>query len=109
MSTEKTTKPQTSSKTNFVPNNYNISTNTLVNILVKKGICTIDELKLLEEQIRVENFSNNGASFVNIDNPYSNRGRFPSLKKKMSKNRWSRKMGTLLFGWKWKKVKKNPQ
>ncbi|MFZ5515099.1 MAG: hypothetical protein ACOY90_00575 [Candidatus Zhuqueibacterota bacterium] len=83
-----------------------ISLESVVSILVKKGICTREELLALEEEIRHERIEQPQLKYMNIQNVYD-RGRFPGLKRSMSKYRWSRRLGTLLFGWKWKKVKKN--
>ena len=90
----------------YVPNADVISLETLVNIMVKKGICTVDELFMLEGRVQQSNKKNDHNNFVPIQNQY-HRGKFPSIKKMMSKNKWSRRLGTMIFGWKWKKVKKN--
>lgn len=84
-----------------------ISLETVVNMLIQKGICTTDEIFGLEKNLIKSRNLNPEVTFINIQNPY-NRGRFPGLKRAMSKHRWSRKLGSWLFGWKWKKVKKNP-
>lgn len=89
-----------------VPNADVISLETIVHVLVNKGICTADELFALEGSIQQLNQSTATSHVVNIHNQYD-RGRFPELKRAMSKHRWSRRLGSLLFGWKWKKVKKN--
>lgn len=90
----------------YVPNADVISLETLVSIMVKKGICTADELFMLEGRIQDSNKSKNHNNFVPIQNQY-HRGKLPGLKKTMSKYKWSRRLGTIIFGWKWKKVKKN--
>ena len=113
-------------------NSDEVSRDALVNLLIKEGVCTSDEIAKAEEKIRAndnlsskEKFSpedlsklkreirNNQSkeknmTIVNINNPYD-RGRFPSIKRAMSKHRWSRRLGTWLFGWKWRKVKKTPK
>jgi len=89
----------------FVPNADVISLETLVNMLVAKGICTVEELFMLEGRVQELNQKNHTTNIVSIHNQFD-RGRFPGLKKAMSKHRWSRRLGTLLFGWKWKKVKR---
>ena len=90
-----------------VPNADMISVETIVNMLVKKNICTAEELFMLEGTIKEQNHDNNQNSFVSIkyDAHQSNQTR---LKRLMSKRRWTRRLGTALFGWKWKKVKKSP-
>lgn len=91
-----------------------ISTESIVNILIQKGICTAGEILELEGTIHNnKSFKQvksggvkNGANFINIQNPYD-RGKYPGLKRYLSKYHWSRRLGTKLFGWKWRKVKKN--
>lgn len=90
----------------WVPNADEISMGTVVNMLIEKGICSADELLALEGKIREQQVYNKSTSIVEIKKNY-NRGRFPGLKRIMSKHRWSRRLGTWLFGWKWKKVKKH--
>lgn len=94
------------SQVNFVPNADVISLETIVHMIVNKGICTADELFMLEGQVQELNTNDRKNQFVKIQTDFD-RGRFPALKKTMSKHRWSRKLGTMVFGWKWKKVKKN--
>lgn len=89
-----------------VPNADMISTETIVHMMVNKGICTVDELFMLEGRIQEAGQHQKNQQYVNIQNQYE-RGRFSALKRAMSKHRWSRRLGTWLFGWKWKKVKKN--
>ncbi|HEX9973051.1 MAG TPA: hypothetical protein VGD14_13355 [bacterium] len=95
-----------SSKIDYVPNADVISLETIVHMMVNKGICTADELFMLEVNVQELNINDKKNQFVKIQNNFD-RGRFSGLKKTMSKHSWSRKLGTMLFGWKWKKVKKN--
>lgn len=90
----------------YVPNADVISLVTLVHMMVNKGICTSEELFVLEGRVQELSQKEKKNNFIQIQNHYD-RGRFPGLKRVMSKHRWSRRIGTLLFGWKWKKVKKN--
>ncbi len=91
-----------------------ISTESIVNILIQKGICTAEEILGIEGTIRNhKSFKQvksgkrkNTANFINIQNPYD-RGKYPGLKRYLSKYRWTRRLGTKLFGWKWRKVKKS--
>ena len=92
---------------NFVPDANTISLETVINILVKKGICTTDEIFRLQGHLQDQQHCVNGNNFISIQNDYD-RGRLPGLKRKMGKKKWTRKLGSLLFGWKWKKIKKNP-
>ena len=91
----------------WVPNAHEISVETVINMIVSKGICTVDELFEMERRIKEHGgYASRQGVVANIEN-ITDRGRFPALKRKMSKSRWSRKLGSLLFGWKWKKVKKD--
>ncbi|OQX83074.1 hypothetical protein B6D60_11130 [candidate division KSB1 bacterium 4484_87] len=90
-----------------VPNADIISIETVVNMLVRKGICTAEELFILEGQLQEQNKDTKENKVISIKSDYE-RGRFPALKRWMSKRRWTRHLGTALFGWKWKKVKKSP-
>jgi len=92
---------------NYVPNADVISLETMVHMMVNKGICTAEELFMLEGRIQGLSQQNVGNNLVPIQNHHYHRGKFPGLNKAMSKYRWSRRLGTILFGWKWKKVKKN--
>lgn len=89
----------------YVPNADVISLETMVHILVSKGICTAEELFMLEGHVQELNHKNGNKNFMPIQNQ-RDRGKFPALKRAMSNYHWSRRLGTLLFGWKWKKVKK---
>ena len=89
-----------------------ISLETVVNVLVKKGICSAEEL--FEEERRRREYTDDVKGTTVVDTkrkPTDENGRKQSrrkqnwLKRKMSNKRWSRKLGTTLFGWQWKKVK----
>lgn len=88
-----------------VPDADMISLETIVHVLVNKGICTREELLAFEESFQRKTQGSQQNNYVNIQNTHD-RGRFSGLKRSMSRHRWSRRLGTLLFGWKWKKVKK---
>jgi len=83
-----------------------ISVETIANLLVKKGVVSAEELFMLEGRVREEKSRLETANYVSVKNSH-NRGRYSGFKKLMSQFRWSRRIGTLLFGWKWKKVKKS--
>ena len=89
-----------------------ISLETVVNVLIRKGVCTPDEL--FEEEQKKRNYQDavKDLSVVQTDeHPGAKRdkkGRRMKqswLKRKMSQKRWSRRLGTSMFGWQWKKVK----
>lgn len=88
-----------------------VSLQSIVNVLIRKGICTPEEL-YEEEQRRRHEAEAVPAPVVRTtstrkpDNGYQKR-KSSWIKRKMSKHRWSRRLGTMLFGWEWKKVKSN--
>ncbi|RMF62322.1 MAG: hypothetical protein D6743_12235 [Calditrichaeota bacterium] len=93
-----------------------ISLETVVNLLVDKGICTLEELYEEEWKRRRHLDGSKGQAYVNVGrdgresgNMRSHSDRQDWLKKKMIKRRWSRRLGTWLFGWQWKKVKSEPK
>ena len=90
-----------------VPDADVISLETIVNILVKKKICTKEELFILEGRIQEQRRNNKKNNFVSVKNDI-NHSSHSGLKRMMSKHRWTRRLGTALFGWKWRKVKKSP-
>ncbi len=90
----------------YVPNADVISLETMVHMMVNKGICTVEELFMLEGRVQELKQKNDNNKYVSIHN-HNDRGRFPAFKRAMSQHRWGRRLGTLLFGWKWKKVKKD--
>lgn len=90
-----------------VPDADVISLETVVNVLVNKKICTTEELFMLEGRLNEQNHSKPKNNFVSVQNN-DDQGRYSGLKRIMSKRRWTRRLGTTLFGWKWKKVKKSP-
>lgn len=95
-----------------------ISVQTIVKVLIDKGICTYDEL--FEEEKRYQEFkaSVKDLPVVQTDQDTQRRSRSHDkdngyrtrnmswLKRKLSKRRWTRRLGTKLFGWKWKKNKR---
>ena len=94
-------------KNELVPDADVISLETVVNMLVKKNICTTEELFMLEGRIQEQNRISRKNSFVSTKNG-DDHGSYTGLKRIMSKRRWTRRLGTALFGWKWRKVKKSP-
>ncbi|MFQ5865249.1 MAG: hypothetical protein ACE5IW_08495 [bacterium] len=92
-----------------------VSLEALVNLLVRKGLCTPEEL--FEEEKRRQDYYQKlkDVSIVKTKelqsraDDSSERPRYSWLKRKMSKRRWTRRLGTALFGWRWRKVKKSPK
>ncbi|MFQ5650307.1 MAG: hypothetical protein ACE5IY_10235 [bacterium] len=91
-----------------------VSLETVVNILIRKGICTPDELYEEEQKRRKEMLSTRPTPVVHTGRQAHSHGNGTNhrrtsswLKRKMSKRRWTRRLGTRIFGWEWKKVKTN--
>lgn len=84
-----------------------ISLEAVINMLVKKNICSVEELFRLEGKIREQNKNLNKANFISTQSNHEQSGH-SGLKRIMGKRRWTRRIGKTLFGWKWKKVKKSP-
>ncbi len=103
---------------NFI---HQVSPAAIVQVLLKKGLITMAELE--QEQLNIHEFQRQIAAVSSpntIEKQPSSahssakvRKRRTSrssktmwLKNRMAKFRWSRRLGTLLFGWKWKRISK---
>jgi hypothetical protein len=90
-----------------------VSLESVVNLLIRKGFCTPEELYDEEEKRQRELPGTTQATPVRIADRHSDEEASATaatrkgswLKRKMSKRRWTRRLGTRLFGWEWKKVK----
>jgi len=86
-----------------------VSLEAVINVLVQKGLCT--EAELLKEQARLRAVRDTvaGLRFTPVQTQRAGEGHSHNhhlLRKWASHYRWSRKLGTRLFGWKWKKMKR---
>ncbi len=90
-----------------------VSLQALVNVLIRNGICTADELFEEEQTQRLYLNSAKDILIVKTDGSAdshqgsSDKSNRSWLKRKMSKRRWTRKLGAIFFGWEWKKVRNN--
>ena len=80
---------------------HQISMETLIRVLISKGIISIDELLSEQEKMNAMMLSNQ----ADLPAHYSAIRKNSRLKRFASKQRWSRKLTAFLFGWQWKKVK----
>jgi hypothetical protein len=87
-----------------------VSLEALINILIKRGLCTESELLAEENRLHALRETVTRIDFTPVPIPRSgyeyklhdtNR-----LRRWASKRHWSRRLGTLLFGWKWHRRKK---
>lgn len=77
-----------------------ISLRTVVNLLLRKGVVTVEEL--LDEESRNLAWDDTPPA----ERPHAFKARRAmGLKRLMSKTRVTRRLGTWLFGWRWKKVR----
>jgi hypothetical protein len=94
-----------------------VSLDAVINMLVKRGICT--EAELLAEENRLHALDETAeettapAYFTPVQT-YSERHRHRHrdsnrLRQWAAKRQWSRKLGTLLFGWKWHRKKSDQE
>ena len=91
-----------------------ISTATVVNLLIEKGICTANELLDAEKKRRkqIDDFDKiqlvqTTASSESKSSVEAQPHKVNWLKRKMSKKRWTRRLAKVLFGWEYKKVQIN--
>ncbi len=90
---------------------YGVSVETLVRVLARKGLVTPAELAA-EEEARRRQRREQEAQLARVITEHhvrsSSHGEYRRprswLKRVMAKRRWTRRLGTFLFGWKWKKV-----
>ncbi|MDZ7724250.1 MAG: hypothetical protein U5R06_15955 [candidate division KSB1 bacterium] len=81
-----------------------ISTASMVRVLVKKGIVTSSEL-LDEERDRRDSILSSVKMRERGSHEHETATRFPRLKRWASKKRWRRRITGILMGWKWKKIR----
>jgi hypothetical protein len=94
-----------------------ISLEAVIRVLIKRGICTEAELLAEEQRLRllVDTASEPGQSFhftpVQTHSIRHRHRRQDSnrMRRWAAKRNWSRKLGTLLFGWKWHRKKNDPK
>ena len=74
-----------------------ISVATLVRLLVKKGIFTVDEV--VSEEVKTRSKKSDSSQ------DESRQRKSSRLKRFASRHRWSRQLTASIFGWHWKRVK----
>lgn len=89
-----------------------VSLESVVNILIRKGLCTPEELYQEEQKRRREFEETQDVPLVQTNreahggaNGAPPNSKSSWLKRLMVKRRWTRRLATYLFGWEWKKVK----
>lgn len=79
-----------------------ISTATLVKLLIRKNVLSPSEILEEERETRRLKIDEHNKTHAKLQKHKHKRARF---KKWASKHRWSRRLTSKLFGWEWKKVK----
>lgn len=92
-----------------------VSLEAVINVLIQRGLCT--EAELLAEENRLRNLGVpapeeklESVRFTPVQT-YSHRHQYEprdsnSLRRWAGKRAWTRKLGSLLFGWKWHRKKR---
>ncbi|MDZ7363662.1 MAG: hypothetical protein ONB46_23540 [candidate division KSB1 bacterium] len=103
------------SRNNGINSLDHVSLEAVINVLIQRRICT--EAELLAEENRLRNLGAPAAEervesvrFTPVQT-YSHRYQYEprdsnSLRRWAAKRRWSRRLGTILFGWKWHRKKR---
>ena len=90
-----------------------VSLEALINVLIRNGICTAEELFEEERTRRLYLNSVKDISIVKTHGSADSHQRSSDkrnrswLKREMSKRRWTRKFGAVFFGWEWRKLRNN--
>jgi hypothetical protein len=77
-----------------------ISTATVVKLLISKGVLSLQEILDEEKKTRSHSVSHPTAEAI-LTGHHKNRG----IRKLAAKHRWSRRLTTTLFGWQWRKTR----
>lgn len=88
-----------------------LSLEAVINVLVQKGLCTEAELLKEEARLRAVRSTMAGLRFTPVQTMRAGESSHHDhhvWRKWASRYHWSRKLGTRLFGWKWKKMKRYP-
>ncbi|MDZ7268057.1 MAG: hypothetical protein ONB48_09845 [candidate division KSB1 bacterium] len=91
-----------------------LSLEAVINVLVQKGLCTEAELLKEEARLRAVRQTLAGLRFTPVQTRHQGRDHGHEhhhhlLRRLASRYRWSRKLGTRLFGWRWRKIKRSPE
>jgi hypothetical protein len=90
-----------------------VSMEALINVLIKRGLCTENELLAEENRLHALRETVTRISFSPVQIPGDGyefkRHDTNRLRRWAAKRHWSRKLGTLFFGWKWHRRKKEQQ
>ena len=87
-----------------------VSLEALINVLIKRGLCTEDELLAEENRLHARRETAPRLNFTPVQTQREiyehQRHDSHRLRRWASQRHWSRRLGTLLFGWKWHRRKK---
>ena len=85
-----------------------ISLEAVINVLVQKGLCTEEQLRAEEARLRAVQHTMAHLHFkpVRVTRKSPRPASKHSLKRWAAQRRWARKLGSILFGWRFQKYKK---
>jgi len=86
-----------------------ISLEAIVNVMVQQGLCSEEQLLAEEERLRAVKQTVSNLHFQPVRRKKGAAAGKPKknpLKRWASQRRWTRQVGSLLFGWRWRKYKK---
>jgi hypothetical protein len=85
-----------------------VSLAAVIQILLQRGICTEAELLTEESRLRLLQETTPRAAFTpaQIPREHHHQHDHKLLRRWAAKYSWSRKLGTLIFGWKWHRKKR---
>lgn len=83
-----------------------ISLEAVVNVLVKQGLCTEEQLLTEESRLRAVRRTMTTLHFRPVRMSRPGKQKRHPIRRWASQRRWSRQLGTFLFGWKWQKFRK---
>jgi hypothetical protein len=87
-----------------------VSMEALINVLIKRGLCTENELLAEENRLHGRREADTRIEFAPVQiqregHEYRHHHHH-GLRRWAAKRQWSRRVGTLLFGWKWHRKKR---
>lgn len=85
-----------------------VSLTAVIQVLLQRGLCTEAELLAAENRLRSLRETTGRATFTPVQIPHEHHHHHDPklLRRWAAKYWWSRKLGTMLFGWKWHRKKR---
>jgi hypothetical protein len=90
-----------------------VSMKALINVLIKRGLCTESELLAEENRLHARRETAPRLNFTPVQIRHQSHEyrhhHHHGIRRWAAKYLWSRRLGTLLFGWKWHRRKREQQ